>query len=432
VYILNNRLEGSTDQHNVVLAHDNQTTINTTAQGLGEDASIGVYVTDERMEKRGKKERDFGTYASNSNLDAFMNDRLPLVGGEDANKAIAWSTAYTLVLDPNGGDGAAISVRLTTLKEYTLGAPFTKDGYHFTGWNTRKDGTGDSFASSDVVSKLTDEDGATVTLYAQWDDYDACGIFFHPNGGTEVPSREVKPGTELGLLPSSMREHYTFVRWMLMKDGVEESYSQTMPVETDLHFYALWQKKVAITFDAQGGIVGEEVREMAPGKIGTLPKTEQPAASKRDYEFVRWYALDKDGNRYTVTADTEFTADATVYAEWRVTPRRLRYNTNGGYPGYDPSTNTHWFDSDYITDLDTIKSYVVQNLPPVTNHGYELDGWYVGGTRISNGSELIDGVTLDLSTQNVATAHWNKLEWVTVTFNSDGGSSCNSISVYKG
>ncbi|MBO7674719.1 MAG: InlB B-repeat-containing protein [Atopobiaceae bacterium] len=432
VHILNNRLAGSTDQHNVVLAHDNQTTIHTTAKGLGEDASIGVYVTDERMEKRGNKEKDFGTYGSNSNLDAFMNDRLPLVGGEDANKAIAWSTAYTLVLDPNGGDGTAISVKLTTLKEYTLSAPFTKDGYHFTGWNTRKDGTGDSFSSSDVVNKLTDEDGATVTLYAQWDDYTACGIFFHPNGGTEVPSREVKPGTELGLLPSSMREHYTFVRWMLMNDGVEQSYSQTMPVQTDLHFYALWQKKVAITFDAQGGIVGEEVREMAPGKIGTLPKTEQPAASKRDYTFVRWYALDKDGERYTVTADTEFTANATVYAEWSVIARHLRYNTNGGYPGYDPSTNTHWVDSDPITDLDTIKSYAVQNLPQVTNHGYELDGWYVGSTRISNGSELVDGVTLDLRTQNVATAHWNKLEWVTVTFISDGGSDCNAISVYKG
>lgn len=36
------------------------------------------------------------------------------------------------------------------------------------------------------------------------------------------------------------------------------------------------------------------------------------------------------------------------------------------------------------------------------------------------------------STQNVATAHWNKLEWVTVTFNSDGGSACEPISVQKG
>lgn len=36
------------------------------------------------------------------------------------------------------------------------------------------------------------------------------------------------------------------------------------------------------------------------------------------------------------------------------------------------------------------------------------------------------------STQNVATAHWNKLEWVTVAFDSDGGSACEPISVQKG
>jgi uncharacterized repeat protein (TIGR02543 family) len=431
-YIHDNPTSAS-GQRNVVLAYDNRSTINTTTNGLGEDAAIGVYVTDAYLSKRGEKYTDFGTFATNTdNLDAFMNDRRALVGGEKDKDTIAWSSAYNLLLDPNGGEGTTISVMLTYFKEYTLGAPFTKDGYHFAGWNTRKDGTGDSYAASDVVSELTDEDGGTVTLYAQWEDYTACGIYFHPNGGTEVPSREVKPGTTLGLLPSSTREHYTFVRWMLMKDGVEESYSQNTVVNEDMHFYALWEKKVAITFDAQGGIVGESVREMAPGKIGTLPKTEQPAAAKHDYEFVRWYALDQDGNRSTVTANTEFTKDDTVYAEWKVIPRRLRYNTNGGYPGRNYATNDYWYDSEELTDLERIKNYTVQNLPSVTNRGYELDGWFVGSTRISNGDAPIEGVTIDLRTQNVATAHWTKLDWVTVSFNSDGGSACNAISVYKG
>jgi hypothetical protein len=129
-------------------------------------------------------------------------------------------------------------------------------------------------------------------------------------------------------------------------------------------------------------IVGEDEREMTPGKIGSLPQTEQPLATWYDYEFVRWYALDEDGERYTVTDKTVFDKDDTVYAEWRVTPRRLRYSTEGGYPGKNGATNDYWYDSDWITDLDEIQHYTVKNPPTVTYHGYELEGWYIGSQKI--------------------------------------------------
>jgi uncharacterized repeat protein (TIGR02543 family) len=427
VYI-NGNTDSSNSQHNVVLEHDTNGIINTTKTGLGEDAMIGVYVTDTLMSKHGEQKCEFGTFNSKiDNLDAFKNDRRSLVGGEKGTSTIAWSTAYTLMLDPNGGEGEPVSVILSYFKEYTLGEPYTKEGYYFGGWNTRKDGSGENYAAQDIVSQLTDVDGGVVTLYAQWEEYDPCNIYFHPNGGEAVPSRTVKPGTKLGLLPSSEREHYTFVRWMLINEnGEEESYSQDTIVNTDLHFYATWEKRVTITFDAQGGIVGEDEREIAPGKIGSLPMTEQPAATKKDYEFVRWYQIDEEGNHVTVTADTSFTSDETIYAEWRVIKRRLRYDTAGGYPGKNYSTNDYWY-TDYTDDLATIKEYPVMWFPEVTNHGYTLDGWYT-----PQGKKVGLGSTVNLQEVSYLRAKWIKTERVIVTFDSDGGSACAAIEVVPG
>ena len=48
---------------------------------------------------------------------------------------------------------------------------FTLTGYHFGGWNTKADGTGDSYGAGDVVSHnfCTGDNGDTsITLYAQW------------------------------------------------------------------------------------------------------------------------------------------------------------------------------------------------------------------------------------------------------------------------
>jgi uncharacterized repeat protein (TIGR02543 family) len=202
---------------------------------------------------------------------------------------------------------------------------------------------------------------------------------------------------------------------MLLDDeGEEQSYSQNMPVNTDLHFYASWQKRVTITFDAQGGIVGETEREITPGKIGSLPSAAQPVATRKDYEFVRWYQLDDEGNKTTVNADTSFDEDATVYAEWRVIKRRLRFETNGGALGKNPATNDYWA-TDWLDDLDAIKSFEVTWFPEVTNHGYTLRGWY---TKTSGGQKVELGDVLNLQEVGALYAQWDKADWVKVTFNS--------------
>jgi len=47
---------------------------------------------------------------------------------------------------------------------------FTCTGYDFKGWNTQSDGSGDPYSNKAQVNIATTEDGATVTLYAQWEE----------------------------------------------------------------------------------------------------------------------------------------------------------------------------------------------------------------------------------------------------------------------
>lgn len=44
----------------------------------------------------------------------------------------------------------------------------TKKGYTFTGWNTQADGKGTSYAADTTINTITADNGATITLYAQW------------------------------------------------------------------------------------------------------------------------------------------------------------------------------------------------------------------------------------------------------------------------
>ena len=73
---------------------------------------------------------------------------------------------FTVKYDANGGTGT-----VTDSKEYLSddtvtvkgGNSLKKDGYDFTGWNTKKDGTGDTYAENDEFN-IT----GNTTLYAQW------------------------------------------------------------------------------------------------------------------------------------------------------------------------------------------------------------------------------------------------------------------------
>lgn len=97
---------------------------------------------------------------------------------KDPSKPVEGYTVYTaqyrpavykIRFDTNGGTGAMADQSHTYDRRQTLTAnAFTREGYRFTGWNTRGDGKGKAFTDKQTVTNLLAHDGAVGVLYAQW------------------------------------------------------------------------------------------------------------------------------------------------------------------------------------------------------------------------------------------------------------------------
>lgn len=98
---------------------------------------------------------------------------------KDPSKPVEGDTVYTaryrpavykIRFDANGGTGAMAEQSHTYDRKQALTASaFTREGYRFTGWNTRGDGKGKAFADKQAVTNLLAHDGAVGVLYAQWE-----------------------------------------------------------------------------------------------------------------------------------------------------------------------------------------------------------------------------------------------------------------------
>lgn len=97
---------------------------------------------------------------------------------KDPSKPVEGDTLYTaryrpavykVRFDANGGTGTMAEQSHTYDRKQALTAnAFTREGYRFTGWNTRGDGKGKAFTDKQTVTNLLTHDDATGVLYAQW------------------------------------------------------------------------------------------------------------------------------------------------------------------------------------------------------------------------------------------------------------------------
>ena len=94
------------------------------------------------------------------------------------------ANTYTGVYNGNGNTGGstASSTHTYDVSKNLTANGFTKTYWVFTGWNTKADGTGTTYADKASVKNLVSTAGGTITLYAQWTedtfdiDYDASGL----------------------------------------------------------------------------------------------------------------------------------------------------------------------------------------------------------------------------------------------------------------
>lgn len=165
--------------------------------------------------------------------------------------------AYYVHFDPNGADTVDAGVALDQkffhgISQELLPCVFNLEGFHFLGWNTEADGSGTQFADKATVSEnLSDIDGGSVTLYAQWE-RDYYTVLFDANGGTGAmdPQKvEIGMGEPLDTC-QFVREGYEFVGWNTAPDGSGAGYQSGVALEEDLAaaggqvtLYAQWNEE---------------------------------------------------------------------------------------------------------------------------------------------------------------------------------------------
>ena len=160
---------------------------------------------------------------------------------------------YTVNYDANGGTGSMPDSTLTYDRPQALPAiGFTKAGYSFAGWNTRKDGSGKTFTDKQIVSNLLTHENAAGTLYAQWAPTPPIvTVVFHINdGGSDETVKRVWASNNLAMktigLPSGWsNDGFALRGWNLKADGTgieyeagETLYGRLTAETTDL--YADW------------------------------------------------------------------------------------------------------------------------------------------------------------------------------------------------
>ena len=101
---------------------------------------------------------------------------------------------HKVSFDANGGKGEMDAQTFVQGKDVVLKEnAFTRDNYVFTGWNTKADGSGVSYADQGSIMNLTED----ITLYAQWKiqnglEYDGDDIYYVKDGERVLDAGLVK------------------------------------------------------------------------------------------------------------------------------------------------------------------------------------------------------------------------------------------------
>lgn len=244
--------------------------------------------------------------------------------------AIWIADTYAVTYNANGGTGAPdaqtkvydVSLKLSdTVPERT--------GYTFKNWNTASDGSGTSYSPGSTYTS-----NAALALYAIWT-ANTYIIKYHNNGGSGSMSDQSMTYDSPAALRNNAfsRAGHTFIGWATTPGGaVLYQNGQTVRnlVVTNggtITLYAVWSiNSITISFNASanGGTTPEASRVINYGAaISTLP-----VAEKQYYKFVGWFTTPNGGSQ--VTAQTVFTADATIYAQF-VVDSSLSINVAGSW-----------------------------------------------------------------------------------------------------
>ena len=181
------------------------------------------------------------------------------VSTEAEVKVVVNKVNNSLTYNYNGADEKDSTVE-TIESTVTVDADkeITRKGYDFLGWNTKADGTGDSYKSGDELTFVDNGNGGeAVTLYAQWKGKEYKLTFkikedpdFKEDVKLNFTSKTVVYGEKVGQFPYATRKDHILVWYD--KDGKRVNSETVYLVEGDSTYTGVWTeyKPVVATGDS--------------------------------------------------------------------------------------------------------------------------------------------------------------------------------------
>ena len=253
----------------------------------------------------------------------------------DATLYAQWrANAYKVAFDANKGTGTMVDEMFAYDRPQALTENgFKRDGYTFTGWNTKPDGSGDGYADGQEVLNLTAKDGGTVTLYARWTAKPA-KLVYDGNGNTSGATEPTTGTTDQTVAVRDngfKRDGYTFTGWNTRADGTGETVKpgDKRVLNGEGRLYAQWTADPAsITYHANATDATGDTAE----QTGVTDQRTTLSANGYDrygYTFTGWNTKpDGSGTGYLPGAAHVMRGRLDLYAQWTANPASITYHAN--------------------------------------------------------------------------------------------------------
>ncbi len=251
---------------------------------------------------------------------AFKNKvtKIQSDGTEDITLYAKWTAnKYTIKFAGNGATGGSMN-SLTNRKYgtgYTLTAnAYKRDGYTFTGWNTKANGSGTAYKDKASVKNLTSTNGKTVTLYAQWTKKEYKITYKLKGGKNNSANPSIYYVTSSTItLKKPTKTGYTFKGWY-SDSAYKNKITQIKKGSTgNKTLYAKWSKKeYKITYKLKGGTNNNANPSVYTVTTSTITLKKPTRAG---YTFEGWYSDSAYKNKVTKITKGS-TGNKTLYAKW--------------------------------------------------------------------------------------------------------------------